>query len=673
MCGIAGCIQPDTPAERHMQGLERMLAAISHRGPDDAGIWTLPTHGLGLAHRRLAIQDLSSAGHQPMFAPDGSWGLVYNGEIYNAEALRAQLPNSIRWRGTSDTEVLLAAFQHWGIETTLPRVLGMFAMAVWQRDSQQVTLIRDRLGIKPLYYSIQGSQVFWASELKSLLAHPDFQAEIDPAALRRFLRFGYISAPSSIFRQTWKLRPGTWLRFRLDQPHSPVSHTYWDAAEVAAQGRQSPLAGDERELAEATRSLLSEVVADHLVADVPVGAFLSGGIDSSLVVALMRQVTSQPLHSFAIGFDEPEFDEAPYAKQVADTLDVVHCESYVSSRQIVEWIPRWPALYCEPFSDTSGLPTLLVSHLARQSATVVLTGDGGDELFAGYRRYQQAIVLDGRLRRVPAQLRQLLSAVLELPSTATYQQLEPLQRWLAGGFSDGLAESVRKTRMLLSATHRKSLYECLASISYDANRRGVVWDDDPLPHGDGQRCPQETAWRDDWDLLSNMQLWDSQVYLPNDILHKVDIASMAVGLEVRVPLLDHRVYEWAWRIPDGLKMSGGQGKVILRRVLDRFLPSSLINRPKRGFSAPLDGWLRGPLRDWAESLLEPSQLEASGLLRENVVHGYWNDLLLGRAGHARIWPLLVFLAWQQHYGIAGSESAGSSLPADLRTAPGRSP
>jgi asparagine synthase (glutamine-hydrolysing) len=639
-----------------------MLAAIQHRGPDDAGTWISVEHGLALGHRRLAVRDLSPAGHQPMVSPSGDWALIFNGEIYNADELRRWLSSDIRWRGHSDTEVLAHAFERWGIAQTVARAVGMFAMVVWHRQSQTVTLIRDRLGIKPLYYSIQGQRVFWSSELKSLLAHPDFCATVNRDALQNFLRFGYVPSPASILQRTWKLPAGAWLEFPLSDVTNPRFVRYWDAAEVASRAGSDPLPDDDQQICAATSERLGQIVREHLVADVPLGAFLSGGIDSSLVASLMQASSSVPVRTFAIGFDNPKFDEAPFARQVAATLGTEHHEYYVSATEVAELIPRWAEFYSEPFSDTSGLPSLIVAREARRHVTVALTGDGGDELFAGYRRYQQAITWQGRIHRIPAVVRQTLRRILEWPPAELYQRLDPLQRRLTSRVGEGLAESVRKASSLLATRDSRQLYECLATISFDANARGVLVAGDDVAPFTSPCKSGATPWRTDWDLLDNMQLWDSQVYLPDDILHKVDIASMSVGLEVRVPLLDHRLFEWAWRLPSHWKLANGQGKVILRRILQRQMSAEWFDRPKRGFSAPLDDWLTGPLRDWAEALLDPACLNATGLLSASTVHAYWQDLLAGRAGHARIWPVLVFLSWCDRYLTSGPSGPDTTLP-----------
>ncbi|MCA9148218.1 MAG: asparagine synthase (glutamine-hydrolyzing) [Planctomycetales bacterium] len=648
MCGIAGCIDRRATPHQLEQRIGRMVSTLSHRGPDDEGCWLSAGHGVALGHRRLAIRDLSPAGRQPMVSASGDWVIVFNGEIYNCEQLRAALPHTTPWRGQSDTEVLLNGFSHWGLLPTVERCHGMFAIAAWNRRSETITLIRDRLGIKPLYYSVQGHRVLWASELKGLLCVPEFEAEINRGGLQQFLRYGYIAAPHTILRETYKLPPGCWIELHPDRSAASEVHCYWDADAVATQCREQPLLGDDRELQAATETQLRQIVREHLVSDVPVGAFLSSGIDSSLITSYAQDESTQALRSYSIGFYDSQFDEAPIAREIARCVGTQHDEYYLTTEEVAQIVPRWCEYYCEPFSDTSGLPTLAVSHYAGRHVRVVLSGDGGDELFAGYRRYQQTAILSARLQRVPATVRHMLRQLLGMAPAGMLHRLTPLQRMLRPGTAEGLCESVRKTRSLLSAHDRQSLYECLSSISFNANADrflSTAGTSDNLVEGAVNNEP----WHADWPLLDNMQLWDSQVYLPNDILHKVDIASMSAGLEVRVPLLDHRVYEWAWRLPCRLKQHDGQGKIILRRLLRERLPQINYNRTKRGFSAPMDNWLRSELRDWAESLVSARHNPGHMLLNQQLVDGYWQDFVNHRAGHARIWPVIVFLDWCQHY------------------------
>jgi asparagine synthase (glutamine-hydrolysing) len=655
MCGIAGGIDAAATRNEHITSLQRMLTSLAHRGPDGQGIWVSQPHGIALGHRRLAIQDLSSAGHQPMLAADGRWGLVYNGELYNASEIRRALPAAIEWRGHSDTEVLLQALIHWGVERTLPRLTGMFAFAFWDESARSVTLVRDRLGIKPLYYSIQGNRVWWASELKALLSLPAYQADVDRVALAEFLRYGYVSAPRCILNRTWKLLPGTWLRFHLDRLTEPTTGVFWDPREVAEAARRNPATGSSWELIDATHTLLKQVTHDHLVSDVPVGAFLSGGIASSLIAALMRDIHSGPIASYSIGFHEPRFNEAPYARKVAERLGFVHHERYISADDAAALVPQLAEYYCEPLADTSTLPTMLVSRGATEHTSVALSGDGGDELFAGYRRYRDGLAWRQRLSRLAPPVRRALARLLDVPPERVYRGLQPVQHTFARSLSDGLPETVRKMRTLLRAQDSRTLYECLASVSYSANGTHLLDCSGDRQSNSGPQQASSEPWEEDWTLVENMQRWDCSRYLPNDILPKVDTASMAVGLEVRVPLLDHRVYEWAWRLPSSFKLDASSrssissGKRILRDVLELHLPRGLFERPKRGFSAPMDGWLRGVLRPWGETLLEGLHKHEAIGLNAACVHRYWHDLQSEQAGHARIWPVLVFLAWHEHY------------------------
>lgn len=656
MCGIAGWIDARSCHGDTALNLQRMLTSIAHRGPDDVGVWFSQEHGVALGHRRLAIQDLSSAGHQPMLTPDGRSALVYNGEIYNAPELRRALPRNVPWRGHSDTEVLLHGLRHWGVEPTLARLNGMFAFAYWDASSRTVTLARDRLGIKPLFYSLQGQRVWWASELKALLTQPNYQAEVDEESLAEFLRFGYVAAPKSMLRRTWKLLPGSWLTIRVDEPEKPVSGSYWSIASAVEAARADPAVGDDHELIDETERLLREVTRQHLLADVPVSTFLSGGIDSSLVASMMRCVSGGPITSYTIGFDDPRFDEAPHARRVAELLGLDHRERYASQRDIADLVPTLPDHYCEPLGDTSALPTLLVARTARASHSVVLSGDGGDELFAGYRRYESVMRWWSRLARCPAPLRRGAAGTLAVLPDTVLRHLQSLQRLLRPSISDGLPESARKFGTILRAAKAEELYQCVSSISFDANRQGMLLAERNEPSDAGPQHPQPNDWDPRLSLLENMQVSDCRRYLPDDILAKMDIASMSVGLEVRVPWLDHRVFEWAWRLPTAWKAmperkhTGGLvGKRILREVLQRHLPSYVVERPKRGFSAPLDDWLRGPLRGWAEHLLDGALQTNAGVLNGTRIQRYWWDLQSGQAGHARIWPVLVYLAWHEHY------------------------
>jgi len=493
--------------------------------------------------------------------------------------------------------------------------------------------------------------VFWASELKAMFAHPALQADVDPESLALFFRFGYVPAPRSILRRVSKLLPGTCMTIPLEAPSEARTTVYWSAVDEVEKARHAPHQASENELVESFEDLLRRVIRQHMISDVPLGGFLSGGIDSSAVLALMQAESNKPVRSFSIGFHEPTFDEAPFARGVAEHLRTEHTEYYLSLSEIAELVPRLPQLYCEPFADTSAIPTFCLARLARQSVTVALTGDGGDELLAGYGRYHSVPRIHGHVHAWPRAARRLLSSVLSLPSHRVYHYLEPLKNLIAGRtVAESLPESVRKFRSLLSARSSRELYECVSSVSFAANRTGLV----RVPKAEDVACPlSEAVWCDRRDLLSNMQLWDTMLYLPNDILHKVDVASMAVGLEARVPLLDHRVFEWTWRLPENLRCRQGVGKWILRQVLHRHLPRKLVERGKRGFSAPLSTWLRTCLRDWAESLLDESNVRRSGLLNADTVARYRREFFRGDTGHARLWPILVFLAWhQQHISSA---------------------
>lgn len=640
MCGFAGFFDshPFLPEAAHAL-LKRMAVAIAHRGPDDHGSWHDADAGIGLAHRRLSILDLSAAGHQPMHSADQRYVLVFNGEIYNHQALRERLGVQ-DWRGHSDTETLLAGFVAWGIETTLVRTVGMFALAVWDRSERRLTLARDRLGEKPLYYGWQGGCLLFGSELKALRAHPAFAGEIDRAALDLFLRHSYVPAPHSIYRGIRKLPPGTLLTLGGRDAAEP--RPYWTVA--AARHAGDPLPADAAVCQDRLETLLREAVAGQMVADVPLGAFLSGGIDSSLVVALMQVQSARPVSTFSIGFTEQGYDEAGHARAVAAHLGTRHSELYVSPEQAMAVIPRLPAIYDEPFADASQIPTFLVSEMARRQVTVCLSGDGGDELFAGYTRYFWTAAVSRRTATLPAPLRRFLGRRLAALSPALLER----------AFAAAAAVLPAHWRYAKAGDKLAKLADILAARSVEAACRNATrfWKGEPdlvaglvgLPHEILPETPLA-------EIENRMMELDQTGYLPDDILAKVDRAAMAVSLETRIPLLDHRVVEFAWRVPLALKVRDGRGKWLLRQVLYRHVPQALIDRPKMGFSVPIDAWLRGPLRDWAEALLAPERLAGEGWLAPEPVRRLWQDHLAGRRNAAgELWSVLMFQAWLEQGG-----------------------
>ena len=655
MCGIAGFLGlPGALGENALRDLAQGAAArLALRGPDDEGIWLDAEAGVALVFRRLAIIDLSQEGHQPMTSACGRYVMVYNGEIYNYLELRADLESAgARFRGHSDSEVLLAGIARWGLVPTLTRANGMFAIALWDRQERQLSLARDRMGQKPLYYGRLGQSLVFASELKALRHHPDFDGGLDRGALALFLRHGYVPAPYCIHPGLQKLPPGHWVTLEAGSDPSESAAApkpYWSAAEAAQAGLADPLPDNEGEALEQLDALLRDAVKLCLVSDVPLGAFLSGGIDSSMVVALMQAQSERPVRTFSIGFREAGFDEAAHAAQVAEHLGTDHSALTVTPREAQAVIPSLPQIYDEPFADVSQIPTYLVSRLARERVTVSLSGDGGDELFGGYTRYLLARGLNRTRQRWPSSLRRLAAGAIELLPVETWDRLFGLagpllpERHRVGQ----AGHKLHKLARVLSAESEAALYQRLVSLWQEPSQL--------LP---GVAEPPTLAARpQDWPALGGFSeqlfLLDSLSYLPDDILVKLDRASMAVSLEGRVPYLDHRVVEFSWRLPLGLKLRDGQGKWLLRRLLGRYLPERLFERPKMGFGVPIGAWLRGDLRDWAESLLDQSELEQAGVLEAGAVRRAWDQHLAGRHNwQYQLWAVLMFEAWRRDLAAA---------------------
>ena len=650
MCGFAGFLGGRSPhgSEGDEALLRRMADTIANRGPDDSGYWSDREHRIALGHRRLSIVDLSCAGHQPMVSGSGRYMLAYNGEIYNHSTLRTELERRDQrpaWRGHSDTEALLAGFDAWGIEPTVKRVVGMFAFAVWDRQTRSLTLGRDRAGEKPLYYGWQGrgedAAFLFGSELKALRAHPSFQAEVDRGALSLLLRHNCIPSPYSIYQGIAKLRPGNLLTVSLRQ-REPTVWPYWSAPAVAVEGVANAFDGTPGEAVDALEELLSDAVRQQMMADVPLGAFLSGGVDSSTIVALMQSQSSRPVKTFTIGFHEHGYDEAVHAKAVANHLGTDHTELYVTAEQARAVIPRLPAMYDEPFSDSSQIPTFLVSQLARNDVTVSLSGDAGDELFSGYNRYKVAANLWRKLAMVPVPLRRAAARGLTTVSPRRWgRMVGAVDRWLPPSARFAHAgDQVHKGAGVLASSSADALYFGLVSHWEDPKSVVIGGHEPPtLLTGD---MPALSGLDD----VQRMMALDISTYLPDDILVKLDRAAMAVSLEARVPFLDHRVIEFAWRLPQSLKLRDGRTKWILRQVLYRHVPESLIERPKMGFGVPIGAWLRGPLKEWAEALLDETRLAREGYFNPAPIRRKWSSHLSGeRNWQHHLWDVLMFQAW----------------------------
>jgi len=649
MCGIAGLLDPGQSTDWLSATAKNMGDAMRLRGPDGDGVWVDGATGVALSHRRLSIIDLSKDGAQPMQSVSGRYQISYNGEVYNFAELRKELQaTGTEFRGTSDTEVVLAAFEAWGIESALSRFVGMFAFALWDREEKVLHLVRDRLGIKPLYWAKAGDLFLFGSEFKALIACDQWNPKVDPDALSAYLRWNYVPSPHCIYQGASKLAPGTMLSIRAGA--DPVIKSYWDFRSVSGDSIAYPFTGSADEAATELENILMDAVGGRMVADVPLGAFLSGGTDSSLVLALMQAQSARPVKSFSIGFDEQEYDEAPHAKAIANHLGTDHTELYVGSDAALAVIPDLPGIYDEPFADSSQIPTFLVSRMTRENVTVALSGDGGDELFAGYTRYHWAEMVRRRFLGLPAAVRNALAAAIDLPSR---------------GFWEGSARLLPKGRRPQRVGERTSklaafLRESDADGIYRRQHTHWTHPDQIVVNGREPRgAPFDGTLATEYpDFIQRMQFLDTVTYLPDDILTKVDRASMGVSLEARVPLLDHRVVEFAWALPQSFKVQGGEDKWLLRRVLDRHVPRAMMERPKMGFGAPVGKWLRGPLRDWAEALLSEKRLSEDGHFHPQRIRATWDDFLDGRnTAQEPLWGILMFQAWADTYPSGKSSNS----------------
>jgi asparagine synthase (glutamine-hydrolysing) len=634
MCGLAGFWAGGRESGPLAAIATAMADAIAHRGPDDAGTWVDAEAGIALAHRRLSILDLSSAGHQPMASARGRWVVVYNGEIYNHLQLRRELGvGEGTWRGHSDTETLLRCLEAWGPDATLRRCIGMFAFAAWDKLEGELWLARDRAGEKPLYYGSQAETFLFGSELKALAAHPDFKGEIDRGALALMVRHNYVPSPHSIYGGIMKLPQGSYVRVRHGRPSQPVR--YWSLSDIAASAANDPFRGSDAEAVEALESQLSAAVGRQMISDVPLGALLSGGIDSTLVVALMQAQSRIPVRTFTIGFGDEAYDEAAHARAVAAHIGTEHNELRLDPKDVLDIVPLIPDIYDEPFADSSQLPTFLVARMARSSVKVALSGDGGDEFFGGYNRYFLGPTAWRRVSWMPHPMRRALGAVLAgVPAAVANRALSGLPIVLPGDKLNKLGQRLGQVR---------SLDDMYASLVSEWNETPCfVLGADGLPE---TLLQQRGSWPSPGDPASRLMAMDALTYLPDDILVKVDRAAMAVSLETRAPFLDRDVMEFAWRLPVGMKIRNGRGKWILRELLDRHVPRTLVDRPKMGFGIPLDQWLRGPLRDWAESLLDEKRLAGEGFFDPKPIRKAWRRHQEGAPYGYRLWSILMFQAW----------------------------
>lgn len=643
MCGLTGFLTLESACDQqhNTQVLRKMADAIQHRGPDSEGFWSDHPSGIHLGHRRLAVIDVSPAGAQPMTSVSGRFVAVFNGEVYNHLRLRrileSERPVCAPWRGHSDTETLLAGIEAWGLEGTLRRATGMFAIALWDKQTRRLTLARDRFGEKPVYYGWQGmgkNAVFlFGSELSALRRHPSFESKVSVTGLSLFMKHGNIGGKNSIYSDIYKLPPGHMLDVSR-QSTIPVVRQWWSAAMAASQGAANPFIGTPEQAIDALEMVLGDAVNGQMIGDVPIGAFLSGGIDSSAIVAMMQSRSKQPVRTFSIGFQDADYDEATHAKSIAMHLRTIHTELYVSDNEALAVIPKLPLLYSEPFADSSQIPTFLVSELARQQVTVALSGDGGDELFCGYTRYQMTEKLWPTLSRFPSGLRRFIARLITSVPAGNWGKLGSALPFAHVG------EKFHKGASALGSESIEELHQKL--ISQWENQTNVV------------RNATEPAkiWSvimSDIDGLGNterMMLLDILSYLPDDILVKVDRAAMGVGLETRVPFLDNSVANFAWSLPLDYKLRNGITKWPLRQLLYRHVPKALLERPKMGFSVPMDNWLRGPLKDWAEDLLDQSRLRVEGHFDPVSIHHKWQEHVSGKRNwHSELWNVLMFQAW----------------------------
>ncbi|MGN7437402.1 MAG: asparagine synthase (glutamine-hydrolyzing) [Alcanivorax sp.] len=644
MCGIAGLYSFDPRPDRNLlhRTIKSMTDAIETRGPDSHDVWQDPAVPLALGHRRLSIIDLSPTGHQPMESESGRYMITYNGEIYNFQTLKADLETNhdVKFKGTSDTEVLLAAFDHWGIQKTLDSINGMYAFGLWDRKQQALFLVRDRMGKKPLYVGWAGTSLVFGSELKALCAHPDFRRDVSRPGVTGFMRFGYVPAPLCIYRDVLQVPAGCMMAIdmrmlRGGQDLKPLIEPYWSYKGALEQAKENAFT-ETGNVVQDFEELLGQCVQDRMISDVPLGAFLSGGIDSSTVVALMQQHSKQSVKTYSIGFEEAGYNEAEQAKAVAEHLKTDHHELYIKPKDALDVVPDLARIYDEPFADSSAIPTYLVSKFARDSVTVALSGDGGDEMLGGYTRHISGPKAWKATNGIPPNLRKPFSQIIKTIPTGMWSMMRP-NRPQFGQHMHKFAEIMQK--------HTEGdVY--LSLVSKWGAPRDCVTDgyEDKIPLVDPAYQIEGLTFAEE------MMYWDALSYLNGDILTKVDRASMAVGLEARAPLLDKRIYDYVWRLPMDVKIKDGKGKWLLRQVLNNHVPQELYDRPKQGFSVPIGEWLRGDLKDWAEDLLDEYELRAQGLLNYKHIHELWDRHQKGRGHHAeQLWSVLMFQSWHRYW------------------------
>lgn len=644
MCGLSGFFQPGGFGRKDALEIVRKMAnTLIHRGPDDSGEWLDNNAGIALGHRRLSILDLSSTGHQPMVSASGRYVVVFNGEIYNHLEIRKDIEaiEKIGWRGHSDTETLLAGFDHWGLVTTLKKSVGMFAFALWDRKQRVLSLARDRMGEKPLYYGWKSGVFLFGSELKALLKHPAFIPDIDLNALSLYLRYGYIPAPYSIYRDIYKLQPGRFLQITSSDFYReiPDAIPYWSLGSIAQAGLKDPFKGSEEEAVEELATRLYKAVALQRVADVPLGAFLSGGIDSSIIVSMMQEQASQPVKTFTIGFYDRGYDEAAYAEAVADHLGTDHTTFYISNNDVLECIPRINEMYDEPFSDASA--SMLVSQLARQKVKVSLSGDGGDELFGGYDRYVLLNLIWKNFERIPRIINKSVAMIIySIPAAVLSALLNPLLSLRGRPPSIPFGQRLHQYASVLKCSDKSAAYGIM--MSHGDLRKSLIKNFIKKP----ENC-LSAVHKPEFNDFRNLMLYEDAItYLPGDILVKVDRSAMSVSLETRAPILDHRIVEFSWQLPINMKIRNGEGKWPLREILKKYIPRTLVERPKMGFNLPGAEWLRGPLREWAEDLLAEDRLTKDGYFEVGLIRKMLKQHLDGEYNwQALLWRLLSFQSW----------------------------